>query len=138
MIDKNGQRVLLDNTCWEEAFQRSKWFRRGWTLQKLLAPKVVEFFSKEGHFLGSKKLLEQQIQNVTNIPFEALRGRPLAEFPVEERLYWAGSCETKQQEDKTYSMLGIFDIYMPLIYRERKEKAFKRLREEIRKLDARL
>jgi hypothetical protein len=32
-----------------------------------------------------------------------------------------------------YSLLGIFDVYMPLIYGEGKDSALKRLREEIHK-----
>jgi hypothetical protein len=32
---------------WESAFRNSKWFTRGWTLQELIAPKSVEFFSKD-------------------------------------------------------------------------------------------
>jgi hypothetical protein len=46
---------------------------------------------------------------------------------------WAESRETTRQEDKAYSLLGIFDVYMPLIYGEGRENAFKRLREEINK-----
>ena len=46
---------------------------------------------------------------------------------------WAESCETKQEEDKAYSLLGIFDIYMLLIYGEGRESAFKQLQEEIDK-----
>lgn len=128
-------RVSLGDASWEQAFQSSRWFRRGWTLQELLAPKVVEFYSKEGHFLGCKKSLEQQIHSVTGIPIAALRGQ-LGDFSVDERFHWAESRETSQQEDKAYSMFGIFDIYMPLIYGEGRENAFRRLREEIGKKNA--
>ena len=31
---------------WEPAFRESRWFTRGWTLQELLAPRSVEFFSQ--------------------------------------------------------------------------------------------
>jgi hypothetical protein len=41
--------------------------------------------------------------------------------------------ETTHKEDKAYSLLGIFDVYMPLIYGEGRENAFKRLRDEIDK-----
>jgi hypothetical protein len=37
---------------WEAAFRASEWFTRGWTLQELLAPSVVEFFSREWRRLG--------------------------------------------------------------------------------------
>ncbi|KAH6704227.1 hypothetical protein BKA61DRAFT_702991, partial [Leptodontidium sp. MPI-SDFR-AT-0119] len=69
----------------------------------------------------------------TGIPARALRGSPLSDFSVAERLSWAASRETFRQEDKAYSLLGIFDINMPLIYSEGKEKAMNRLREEIDK-----
>jgi hypothetical protein len=116
---------------WELAFRASRWFTRGWTLQELLAPTSVEFFSREGERLGDRKTLEQQIHQITNIPITALRGTPLSQFDVEERLLWAEVRQTTHGEDKAYSMLGIFDVYMPLIYCEGREHAFKRLRKEI-------
>jgi hypothetical protein len=50
---------------WEPAFRKSRWFTRGWTLQELLAPKIVEFYSREGRFLGDRNTLEQQIHEIT-------------------------------------------------------------------------
>ena len=38
-----------------------------------------------------------------------------------------------RKEDIVYSLLGIFNINILLIYGEGREKAFKRLREEIKK-----
>lgn len=69
---------------WESAFRNSKWFTRGWTLQELLAPRAVEFFSQDGKFLGNKGTLEQQIFEITGIPLAALRGGPLSNYTVEE------------------------------------------------------
>jgi heterokaryon incompatibility protein (HET) len=57
---------------WESAFRKSRWFTRGWTLQELLAPGSLEFFSQEGHLLGNKKTLERQIHEITGIPVSAL------------------------------------------------------------------
>ena len=118
---------------WEPAFRESRWFTRGWTLQELLAPRSVEFFSQEGKQLGNRTALEQQIHEITGITTLALQGTPLCEFGVEERLSWAKSRQTTRKEDKAYSLLGIFGIYMSLIYGEGEENAFKRLREEIDK-----
>jgi hypothetical protein len=118
---------------WEPALRESIWFTRGWTLQELLAPAIVEFFSKEGNKLGSKASLERHINDITGIPVKALRGRPLFDFSVTERMSWAERRATTREEDKAYSLLGIFDIHMPLIYGEKREKAMKRLREEIEK-----
>jgi hypothetical protein len=49
---------LSTEYTWEPAFRSSKWFTRGWTLQELIAPTSVEFFSKDKEFLGDKRRLE--------------------------------------------------------------------------------
>jgi hypothetical protein len=116
---------------WEPAFKRSKWFTRGWTLQELIAPTSVEFFSQEGRQLGNKRSLERSIHNITGIAVTALRGRPLSSFSVDKRMSWAEKRQTKLEEDAAYALLGIFDIHMPLLYGEGQQKAFKRLRGEI-------
>jgi hypothetical protein len=59
---------------------------RGWTLQELLTPPTVEFFSKDGRRLGSKILLEQKIHEITQIPIAALKGQSIIDFSVEERI----------------------------------------------------
>jgi hypothetical protein len=123
----------LSFQSWETAFRKSRWFTRGWTLQELIAPPSVEFFSLEGKRLGDKESLERQVHEVTGLAVRALQGSALFEFSVAERMSWAEKRETKREEDKAYSLLGIFDIYMPLIYGEGMENAFRRLREEIDK-----
>ncbi|KAK0731983.1 HET-R [Lasiosphaeris hirsuta] len=122
-----------DKSTWEAGFQLSRWFTRGWTLQELIAPTMVEFFSVEGKRLGDKNSLEQQIHNITGIPFGALQGGILSDFSIDERLAWAKKRNTTRKEDKAYSLLGIFDVYMPLLYGEGEAGAFARLREEIAK-----
>jgi hypothetical protein len=119
--------------AWESTFRKSEWFRRGWTLQELIAPASVDFFCKEGELLGNKASLEQDICEITGIPVAALRGSLLSDFSVAERMSWTECRETTYGEDKAYSLLGIFDINMPLIYGEGKDRALKRLREEIDK-----
>lgn len=118
---------------WEPTFCESRWFTRGWTLQELLAPSTIKFFSREGHYLGNKQTLKQQIYEITGIAISALSGTSLSNFNVEDRLLWAKFRQTTRKEDKAYSLLGIFGIYMPLIYGEGEENAFRRLREEIDK-----
>ena len=44
---------------------------------------------------------------------------------------WAAKRETKREEDAAYSLLGIFNIYMPLLYGEGRKKALVRLQKEI-------
>ncbi len=53
---------------WESDFRKSIWFTRGWTLQELLAPSSVEFFSRESKRVGNKSSLEHQIHEITGIP----------------------------------------------------------------------
>jgi hypothetical protein len=118
---------------WEPAFRKSRWFTRGWTLQELIAPSSVEFFSLEGTFLGSKKSLEQPVHEITGIAVKALQGHALSDFSVAERLSWAELRETKREEDKAYSLLGMFNVSMPPLYGEGLESAFQRLHDEISK-----
>jgi hypothetical protein len=108
---------------WSDAFQRSRWFTRGWTLQELLAPPVVEFFSKKGSKLGSKISFEREIHEITRIPEAALRTSDLSEFGVEERFRWTTGRVTTMPEDRAYCLFGIFGIFLPLIYGEGEEHA---------------
>ncbi|KAH8203664.1 hypothetical protein TruAng_002194 [Truncatella angustata] len=124
---------LQTETPWEDAFRISRWFTRGWTLQELIAPKTVDFYSREGSWLGDKRKLEPLIRGITGIPAGALRGIPLSDFTVVEREAWVRGRQTTHEEDMAYSLLGIFDVYMPLIYGEGREKAQNRLREEAQK-----
>jgi Heterokaryon incompatibility protein (HET) len=123
----------MDQFPWEPAFRRSRWFTRGWTLQELIAPALVEFFSSEGQLLGNKQSLERQLHEITGIKVEALKGHDLSEFSVDERFSWADNRETKREEDKAYSLLGIFNIYMSPHYGEGAEHAFRRLKGKIYK-----
>jgi hypothetical protein len=123
-------------STWEASFRASKWFTRGWTLQELIAPVSVEFFSSEGQRLGDKRSLEQLIHEITGLPVKALRNHPLDEFTVPERLEWAWNRETTEEEDIVYCLLGILDILMPLSYGEGKEKAWRRLHNEVETANA--
>lgn len=118
---------------WLEQFKRSRWFTRGWTLQELVAPASVEFFSKEGKMLGSRISLEQDIHQITKIPVGVLRGDTLADCSVDERMSWAAGRTTTVKEDKAYCLLGIFGVFLPLIYGEGEHHANLRLKEEIQK-----
>lgn len=122
-------------SLWDSDFRKSKWFTRGWTLQELLAPSSLEFFSKEGQRLGDKSSLVGPIHSITGIPEPTLQGAPLSQISVNKRLSWMEHRETKLEEDKAYSLLGIFGVYIPPIYGEGKARAYKRLLDEIEKLE---
>lgn len=128
--DESGGQVPLN--MWESAFRSCRWFTRGWTLQELLAPPSVQFFSVQGTRLGDKKSLESIINDITGIPRSALRGADMTTFSITERLTWAENRKTKRKEDKAYSLLGIFGVFMPLMFGEG-NNAFTRLQDEIQK-----
>ncbi|KAF2433917.1 hypothetical protein EJ08DRAFT_668566 [Tothia fuscella] len=79
----------------------SRWFTRGWTLQELLAPPIVE---------GQ---------------------RPFSAFSFSEKLSWAAQRTTTVKEDKVYCLLGIFGVLIPVIYGEGEAYASERLKDEI-------
>jgi hypothetical protein len=117
---------------WEAAFRSSRWFTRGWTLQELLAPNIVEFFSQEWEWLGDKILLTPLISKITGIPHQALQGT-VSQFDIENRLRWIGERKTKLKENMAYSLSGICDVDIVPVYGEGEEEAFRRLHDKIRK-----
>jgi hypothetical protein len=130
-VDSSTKNAIPPRRAWERSFRKSRWFKRGWTLQELLAPKSVDFFSAEGQRLGNRNSLSQMLEDVTKIPARALQGTPLDRFKIKERMSWAKGRATKREEDMAYSLLGIFGVYIPLIYGEGEQNAFARLRKEI-------
>ncbi|KAI1292977.1 heterokaryon incompatibility protein-domain-containing protein [Xylaria venustula] len=114
------------------ALSKSRWFTRGWTLQELLAPADVVFFSANWEHLTTKLKSVDILSTITGIEKAYLEGDPLEDASAAKKMSWAANRETTRIEDNAYCLLGIFDVNMPLIYGESK-KAFKRLQEEILK-----
>ncbi|KAH8883340.1 hypothetical protein GQ53DRAFT_699532, partial [Thozetella sp. PMI_491] len=114
-------------------FCRSEWFARGWTLQELLAPRDLLFFSKSWDLIGSKWGLRKILSSITNIPERYLCGEPLSGASIAQRMSWAANRVTTRAEDIAYSLLGIFDVNIPPIYGEGGKQAFFRLQEAIMK-----
>lgn len=111
----------------------SIWFERGWTLQELIAPKEVLFFNRTWDFIGSRHHLAKSISRRTRIPMPILiHEQSPSELTIIDRMAWAASRVTTRLEDNAYSLLGIFEVNMPLLYGEG-ISAFARLQEEILK-----
>jgi tetratricopeptide (TPR) repeat protein len=121
----------VQRSDWEASFRASAWFTRGWTLQELIAPVSVEFFSYEGHRIGDKSSLDQLLHNITNIPLAALRNCPLYKFTTFERRRWAENRRTTEEEDIVYCLLGILGVSMSITYSEGQESAESRLQAEL-------
>ena len=116
-----------------DAFARSQWHKRGWTLQELLAPDVVVFVSQEWVILGAKADYPNLLYNITGIPYGVLTlVNDPAELGIAQRMSWAANRETRRPEDEAYCLMGIFDVNMPILYGEGR-RAFRRLQEEIMK-----
>ena len=113
-------------------FTDSEWFKRGWTLQELVAPSQVEFFDMNWKFIGAKRDLIEPLEERTKIDQGVLRNRYHVElYSVAERMSWFGNRETTVPEDTACCLMGLFDVYMPTIYGEGGANAFRRLQEEI-------
>ncbi|KAH8757894.1 hypothetical protein F5883DRAFT_369515, partial [Diaporthe sp. PMI_573] len=107
-------RDAVEKPSWWPSFRKSRWFARGcWTLQELIAPVSVEFFSREGVRLGTRESLQNGIHDITGLPLAILQGGPLSHFSIPERLAWAEGRETTRKEDRVYSLLGLVGIHMP-------------------------
>lgn len=112
-------------------FRQSKWFKRCWTLQELIAPKALRFFSADWTLINGKHELAVVIEEVTGIDADILlHKRPLQSVSVAKRMFWASGRVATRKEDEAYSLMGIFDVNIPTIYGEG-SRAFLRLQEEI-------
>ncbi|KAK3670736.1 hypothetical protein LTR78_009428 [Recurvomyces mirabilis] len=138
----------MESQDWQMHFSSSAWFKRGWTLQELLAPCITIFFADDWSILGigtnrhnfsddkrwtieGLPRLGSLIQSIVRIPIEVLRNPQIMSFySVAQRLSWAFNRQTTRTEDEAYCLLGILGVSMPLLYGEG-NKAFRRLQLEI-------
>jgi hypothetical protein len=127
-----------------DCLAHSRWFTRGWTLQELIAPEKVQFYDVQWVLCGSRGSYAQEIAALTSIPEAILNSHclilghphivyqiqeePLNSIPVATKLSWAANRKTTRIEDRAYSLLGLLNINMPLLYGEG-AKAFHRLQE---------
>lgn len=142
MCDVSEDFCCIEEECshkdgrWKDEFKASAWFERGWTLQELLAPRDLVFYNKHWIMLKSLEGVVGLTASVTRIDESVLLARAsrvIFEMPVAVRMSWAASRKTTRPEDRAYSLLGIFNVNMPMLYGEGGEKAFLRLQEEIMK-----
>lgn len=111
----------------------SNWFRRGWTLQELLAPLHVEFYTRSWTFIGTKAGLEPTVRKITDIDGRFLEDRTaIQNASIGTKFSWASRRKTTREEDIAYCLLGLVGIKMPMLYGEG-SRAFYRLQLEILK-----
>lgn len=115
----------------QASMKHCRWFTRSWTLQELIAPLRINFFNKNWWFCFTKARASKALSAITGIHVGVLNhDQDLSAFSVAQKMSWAATRQATRKEDVAYSLLGIFDINMPLLYGE-EERAFFRLQEEI-------
>jgi hypothetical protein len=133
--------VHLSETAKPYTMRVDPWFTRGWTLQELLAPKVIKFFSKSWRPLTAKPndkipdaelgvALWKSISEITGIPDVELLNFEPGIINVRERMVWVSRRQTTRIEDMAYCLIGIFNIPLSIAYGEG-QMAFHRLQVEI-------
>ena len=120
-----------DNKTYPNSNGWPEWFSRGWTLQEMIAPGNVQFFNKDWKPIGNKKTLSRTLADITRVPPHILTDGLGSNRPcVAQILSWAADRTTTRVEDRAYSLMGLLDVNMPMLYGEGK-KAFHRLQLEI-------
>lgn len=121
----------------------SVWFTRGWTLQELLAPDVNVYLAADwseiertGRYSqdpdhNAHKLFTASIADAAHIPENVVSGTSARQYCIAQRLSWASRRRTTRPEDIAYSLMGLFDVNMPIIYGEGGKKALQRLQHEV-------
>jgi hypothetical protein len=126
--------AYMEDVHSEEDFSRSRWFTRGWTLQELIAPSIVEFYTLQWDEIGTKMSLAENVSRITAIDESILKDNSqMVKINVASRMSWASKRQTTRIEDQAYCLMGLFGINMPLLYGEGR-RAFHRLQEEIMKM----
>ncbi|KAF5519300.1 Vegetative incompatibility protein HET-E-1 [Colletotrichum aenigma] len=114
-------------STFDNGFRRSRWHTRGWTLQELLAPQDLVFYSQSWTKLGEEASMTSMIEETTGIPARFLGG--FRDASVAQRMSWATQRVTTRGEDMAYCLFGIFNVSLPIIDLS--------LAEDIRKFDRR-
>ncbi|KAI0873284.1 heterokaryon incompatibility protein-domain-containing protein [Hypoxylon argillaceum] len=112
------------------SFRHSRYWTRGWTLQELIAPHTLIFFTSGWTRIGTRLDVRRVVAEATSIPMAVLRFRNMRDYSVSQKMSWASRRQTTRIEDEAYCLLGLFGVSMPLLYGEGR-RAFRRLQEEI-------
>ncbi|KAI6143227.1 heterokaryon incompatibility protein-domain-containing protein [Pisolithus tinctorius] len=117
--------IFCNSNGWPE------WFSRGWTLQELIAPRDLQFFNKDWTPIGDKRSLSCKLEEITRVPRSVLVDGLSSYCPsAAQVMSWAADRKTTRIEDRAYSLMGLLDVNMPMLYGEGK-KAFQRLQLEV-------
>lgn len=129
--------TYLADTIVLSDMHKDAWFTRGWTLQELIAPRLVKFHGSswkrvvpwQGNDKDNADIL-QQILVATTITKDELKQHQSI-IPISRRMQWAAHRRVTREEDTAYSLMGIFDVSISIAYGEGAERAFVRLLKEV-------
>ncbi|KAL4077778.1 hypothetical protein J3A83DRAFT_4124227 [Scleroderma citrinum] len=131
--------VYLSDVSRDGTLSNSAWFTRGWTLQELLAPHNILFYTDGWSLYQDSPSLNHKEDSVVLTELERATGialHHLTDFHpglgnARSRLQWASGRSTTVPEDIAYSLFGIFNVFLPIIPGEPVENALGRLLAEI-------
>ncbi|SPQ24029.1 5ef9a13c-4fad-4aa7-aede-151cb176ec88 [Thermothielavioides terrestris] len=132
-LDHEAERDGDDNPSLQRvALFESRWWKRGWTLQELIAPHNVEFYNCDWEYLTCKRTWKQSISRFCIISPGILdHSARLESVCAAEKISWVSGRDTTRPEDMAYCLLGILGVSMPLLYGEGAKSAFWRLQEQV-------
>ncbi|RMZ80134.1 hypothetical protein DV736_g6675, partial [Chaetothyriales sp. CBS 134916] len=139
----------VETTDDRSSFEMSGWFKRGWTLQELLAPRTVVFVTKSWQVIGYKGRsacgncrlsmgpnLGKEIAKTTRIPEQVLHDYETSlGLSVDDKLKWMEGRTTTRPEDMSYALYGILGVTLGANYGEKYEGARQRLLAAVRERD---
>ncbi|KAG8163119.1 hypothetical protein KVR01_007597 [Diaporthe batatas] len=115
----------------ERHFSRCSWFEHVWMLPPLVFSKKMCFHDTQWNLVGWKSDLTPLLSRLTSINEAVLEtSDALTRIANSTKMTWAAGLSSNPIEDAAYSLLGIFNVSMPIMYGEGVE-SFIRLQEEI-------
>ena len=83
-----------------DPLRRSRWFKRGWTLQELLAPSNVVFYTANWSIIGTRTQLKIPLSQITGVPADYLTGvKPIWVASIAKRMSWMAKRVTEAHLD---------------------------------------
>ncbi|KAI6123320.1 hypothetical protein EDD17DRAFT_1466570, partial [Pisolithus thermaeus] len=131
--------VYLCDVADTDSLVNSEWFHRGWTLQELPAPRTILFYTRDWSLYKNiassnhktDAVVLDELETATGIESRFLTNFSSGMDNARLKLQWASMRRTTRPEDILYSLFGIFDVRLPILYGESAEKALGRLLVEI-------
>ncbi|KAI6096227.1 hypothetical protein F5141DRAFT_588373 [Pisolithus sp. B1] len=127
--------VHLSDVSSTTSFADSIWFKRGWTLQELLASPRVLFYTQDWSLYmkcaspnhKADSTIVAGLQKATGIGKLQLENFSPGVDDARSKLQWASARLTTRAEDIAYSLFGIFRLSLPVMYGETAQDALGRL-----------